>query len=131
MVSATGPNSLEISDQDRWSASLGPMTRRVLSEDLGRLLPPGKMVLPDAPAPEGTAQIVVTLAQFGRRADGKIVLVGSWSVLMGGARAPLLRRDVSLQSSRAGGGADVQAAGMSELLGQLAGQIAGALPARF
>jgi uncharacterized lipoprotein YmbA len=129
MVSATGPNSLKISDEDRWSAPLGVMTRRVLSQDLAVLLPPGMVVLPDAPAPATTARIVVTIAQFGLQANGKIVLVGDWSLLKGRTDTPVLRRDVSLQANPGGAGASAQAAGMSELLAQLAGRIAATLSA--
>ena len=83
MVSEIGPNALDISDQDRWSAPLADMTRNVLSQDLATYLPPGMVVLPDAPAPATTAQIVVSIAQFGPQASGKVVLVGSWSLLKG------------------------------------------------
>ncbi len=130
MVSEIGPNALNISDQDRWSAPLGEMTRRVLSQDLALHLRHDMVILPDAPAPPGTAQIVVTLAQFGPQADGRIALAGSWTLLKGDPARPVLRRDVSLQGARPGTGAAADAAGMSDLLAQLAAQIASALPAR-
>ncbi len=129
MVSEIGPNALDISDQDRWSAPLADMTRNVLSQDLATYLPPGMVVLPDAPAPATTAQIVVSIAQFGPQASGKVVLVGSWSLLKGNPPKPVLRRDVSLEGVRPGTGADADAAGMSNLLGQLAQRIASTLPA--
>jgi uncharacterized lipoprotein YmbA len=126
MVSATGPNVVAISDQSRWSAPLGPMTRLVLTQDLAGYLAPNQIVMPDAPAPPATWKIVVTLARFGRQADGRIALIGSWTLLKGNAAKPALRRDVSLQQPAAAG-ADGQAAGMSALLGQLAARIASAL----
>lgn len=126
MVSASGPNAVVISDQNRWSAPLGTMTRLVLAQDLARHLPAGKVAMPGAPVPPATWKIVVTLAQFGRQANGHIALVGSWTLLKGNAAKPALRRDVSLQQPAAEG-ASAEAAGMSALLGQLATGIASAL----
>ena len=127
MVRATGDNTVEISDQERWTAPLGEMARRVLSEDLAERLPRDKVVLPDAPAPPQTAQIVVSLAEFGADPGGKVALAGSWSLLEGERGKPLLRRDVSLQTAAKGPGASGDAAAMSELLGELASNIAKAL----
>lgn len=84
--------------------------------------------MPDAPAPPKTLDIVVTIAEFGRQADGQIGLVGSWSVVKGGTGPPILRRPISLERRPAGSGPDADAAGMSALLGELATQIAAALP---
>ena len=126
MVSASGANAVEISDQNRWSAPLGPMTRLVLTQDLARLLPAGKVVMPEAPVPPSTTSVVVTLAQFGRQPNGRVSLIGSWTVLKGTAGKAVLRRDADLETPAAAG-AEAQAAGMSDLLGQLAIRIASAL----
>ncbi len=123
MVSASGPNVIEVRDARRWSAPLGPMIRRVLSEDLQRRFVPGTVVMPDAPAPPRTRRVVVTVAQFWREADGRVQLIGSWSLLRAGSDAPLLRRDVAL-GVPAEDGAEAEVAGMSRLLAELAGQIA-------
>ena len=125
MVSVTGPNEVEVSDRSRWSAPLGPMTRLVLSEDLAALLPPGKVIMPDAPIPPATSKIVVTLARFGRDASGGIVLHGSWTLLTDSGKTKF-RRDFVLQQPAAEG-ANSEAASMSNLLGQLATRIASAL----
>jgi uncharacterized protein len=126
MVRRTGANSVDISDRDRWTAPLGEMSRSVLSQDLAARLPAGKVVPPDAPAPPRTAQIVVSLAQFGPAGDGRVVLDGDWS-LVDDREKPLLRRTVSLETASPGRGADGQAAAMSRLIGQLAGRIAATL----
>ena len=127
MVRATGDNSVEISDQDRWTAPLGELARRTLSEDLVERLPRDKVVLPDAPAPPHTTQIVVSLADFGVEPGGKVVLAGSWSLLDGERGKLLLRRDVALQTAARGPGGAGEAAAMSDLLGELASNIAKAL----
>jgi uncharacterized protein len=125
MVRRTGPNTVEISDQDRWAAPLDDMTRRVLSQDLANRLPDGKVVLPDAPSPPHTAGIVVAVAQFGPDGRGDIVLDGSWSLLKG--EQPALHHDVALTAAPSGSGAEAEAAGMSELLDRLAAEIASSL----
>lgn len=126
MVRRTGPTTVEVSDRDRWVAPLDSMVRRVLSEDLTTRLPEGAVVLPDSPSPPHTASIVVSIGQFELDPRGKVVLKGSWSVLKDGGM-PELRRDVALETSARGGDGSAQAEGMSELLGQLATQIATAL----
>jgi uncharacterized lipoprotein YmbA len=129
MVRRTGANSVDVSSQDRWTAPLDEMIRRVLSQDLAARLPKDKVVLPDAPAPPRTEQIVVTIAQFGPDAGGKVALDGSWSLLKDGRDAPALRRDIALATGAATADAAAEAAAMSQLLGQLAGRIADTLAA--
>jgi uncharacterized protein len=124
MVRAIGDNTVEISDQERWTAPLGEMARRVLSEDLAERLPRDKVVLPDAPAPPQTAQIVVSLAEFGSDPSGKVALAGSWSLLDGERGKLLLRQDIALQTAAKDTGGSGEAAAMSELLGELASDIA-------
>ncbi len=128
MVRRTGTNAVDISDRDRWSAPLGRMARNVLSQDLAARLPKGAVVLPDAPAPAATRQIVVTIAAFGPLADGTVRLRAEWALLDGSPAKPVLRRNVDLQVSSGRGGAAVASA-MSRLLGQLADRMAVALPA--
>ena len=128
MVIETGPNDVEISDQDRWSAPLGEMARSVLSQDLAAHLPSDMVVMPEAPATPETAQIVVTVARFGPQ-ENKVVLVANWSLLKGDPAKTVLRRDVAMETSRAGKGADGAAAGMSDLLGRLAARMASTLSA--
>jgi uncharacterized lipoprotein YmbA len=126
MVRHTGPNTLAISEDKLWSAPLGEMTRHVLSQDLARLLP-GKVIAPEAATPPATSKIVVAIAEFAPQPDGQVVLAASWSLLVGDAPTPALRRDVSLAVGGSGGGAAADAAAMSELLGQLAAHIAATL----
>ncbi|HEY6578774.1 MAG TPA: PqiC family protein [Rhizomicrobium sp.] len=128
MVRKSKGESVSISDTDRWSAPLGEMIRNVLSQDLQGRLPKGKVILPDAPAPAGTASIVVTIADFSAAADGRVALDGSWSLLKANTNTPNLHRDFDLQTN-GGSGADAVAGGMSSLLGELADDIASTLAA--
>lgn len=128
MVSQTGDTTVEINDQDRWAAPLDEMVRNVLSQDLLDRLPRDKVVLPEAPAPPKTTQIVVVISQFGPEARSGVTLAGSWSLLDGARSKPLLRRNMTLVSNSPTEDGVSKAAAMSQLLGQLAGQIASALP---
>ena len=128
MVRLSSANHVEISDTERWSAALDEMVRNVLSQDLAARLPQGMVVLPQAPAPPGTARLVVTIAQFGPDASGDVKLSGSWTLLPSGADTPTIERDVQINAGHAVT-ADATAAAMSRALGQLANQIAEGLAA--
>lgn len=126
MVRQLKGQSVEISDTDRWSAPLDEMIRNVLSQDLQNHLATGRVILPNAPAPKGTAGIVVTLADFAADADGRITLSGSWTLLDADTAKPALHREFDFHTD-GGSGADAAAGGMSRLLGQLASDIASGL----
>ena len=129
MVVHTDANSVAISGTDRWTGPLGPMMRRVLSEDLAARLSQESLILPDAPAPPDTRRIVVTVLRFGPAAGGDVVLDANWTVVGAAGGEPILRRDVQFREHRAARDGNAIAAAMSRLLGRLAGQIAGALTA--
>lgn len=131
MVRRTGANSVDIREEDRWTAPLGDMIREVLARDLAARLPQDKVVAPQSPAPPHTAQIVVSLAQFGPDAAGKVALDGDWSLLDGDREKLILRRHVALETAAGDRSADSQAAAMSRLLGQLAQEIATTLGQRL
>src|SRR5581483_7260338 len=111
----TGANTVEVDEQDRWTAPLGDMARRVLSEDLSQRVAKGRVILPDAPAPPETHQIVVSISEFGP-SGGAVKLNGSWS-LVDPKQHLVLQRDVDLQTPSPAPSASGEAAGMSGLLG--------------
>lgn len=123
MVKRTVGNSVDISDQNRWAAPLGDMIRNVLTQDLAVRLPKGKVILPDAPAPQNTRQIVATIAGFGPTSDGNVKLDGSWSLLGGSPAKSILSHDISLETQPPGPGGGGIAAAMSTLLGRLANRM--------
>lgn len=126
MVRMAGANSVEISETNRWSAAFDEMVRNVLAQNLAQRLPRGKLILPNAPAPPGTATLVVTLVSFGPDADGRVKLNGSWT-LLGGASADVVREhDVHFDGGPAPD-ADAAAAAMSRALGELASAMAAGL----
>ena len=125
MVRHTGAYTLDISDQHRWSAPLDAMIRQVLSQDRMKLLPPGKLILPQAPAPESTRKIVVNVVEFAPDAQGTVRFEGTWSLIEPEAGAPPENRTVQL-SEPAGNDVASQVKSMSRILERLAAQIAAA-----
>jgi uncharacterized protein len=126
MVSMTSANRVQISETNRWLGAFDEMARNVLAQDLAARLPKGKVILPQAPAPAGTTTLVVTIAQFGPDADGRVKLNGSWALLHGSSGLPALERNFQLDAGPTAD-ADATAAAMSRALGQLAGEIVSTL----
>jgi uncharacterized lipoprotein YmbA len=128
MVRRTGATTVDIDSAARWTAPLADMTRTVLSQDLAARLPKEKLILPDSPAPQNTAQIVVTIAEFGPAAESGTTLQGSWSLVKGVPAKPVLQRDFDLDTDASAVDGSSQAAAMSRRLARLADNIAAALP---
>jgi hypothetical protein len=126
MVRMTGENSVKISETDYWSAPLDLMIRNTLAQDLAARLPKNRMILPEAPAPSGTATLVAVITEFAPSDTGNIRLSGSWSLLSGGSSTTVLERSFKITGSPAPT-AQSMASAMSSALGQLASQIASAL----
>jgi uncharacterized lipoprotein YmbA len=124
MVSMTGPNQVAISETNQWSAPLDIMMRNILAADLVSRLSRDRVILPEAPAPEGTATLVVTITRFAPEAGGELRFAGSWSLLRGGN--PVKERQFEFRR-QAPGNPGSTAGAMSEMLGELADQIAATL----
>jgi uncharacterized protein len=122
MVRGEQDHQLTISDQDRWGAPFDDMTRRVLTQDLSRRLPPGMVLPPDAKVSGNARGIVVDILSFQPDASGQVMLDANWTLLQGDPDKPVLRRSAHL-TDRGGASAADQAAAMSRLVGQLADQI--------
>lgn len=122
MVRGEQDHQLTISDQDRWGAPFDDMTRRVLTQDLSRRMPPGMVLPPDAKLSGDARGVVVDILDFQPDASGRVTLDADWTLLQGDPAKPILRRSVHLTDQGSDSAAD-QAAAMSRLLGQLADQI--------
>jgi uncharacterized lipoprotein YmbA len=123
MVRHTSTYTLDISDQHRWSAPLDEMIRHVLSQDLMKRVPPGKLILPQEPAPASTRKIVVNVVEFAPDAQGTVRFEGTWSVIAAEPGAPPANHTVQL-SEPAGTDTASQVRSMSRILERLAAQIA-------
>jgi uncharacterized lipoprotein YmbA len=123
MVRHTSTYTVDISDQHRWSAPLDQMIQQVLSQDVMKRLPPGKLILPQEPAPASTRKIVVNVVEFAADAQGTIRFEGTWSVIAPEPGAPPTNHTVQL-SEPAGIDTASQVRSMSRILERLAAQIA-------
>lgn len=129
LVTQTGPNRLEVSEQDQWGAPLDEMMRRTLAQDLLARLPEGSFIPPNAPRPAGARGLVVDVVQL-QATPGRVVMQANWSLTGGASGDALLSRTVELSAPAAGQGAGGQAAAISRLLGELSDRIVVALAAR-
>lgn len=126
MVSSAGGGRLDISGQARWAAPLDQMIQGVLTEDLRRRLPPGRVLAPGDPQPEdGAARIAVNVLRFMPEADDTATLRADWT-LFDSENKVVRTRSHSLTVPQSGDpGAAVRA--MSRLIGQLADVIVASL----
>jgi uncharacterized protein len=126
MVRESAPGKLDVSDQNRWGAPFGEMTRRVLTQDLVQRLGPAAVILPDEPAPQAD-KIVVDILQFGSGPSGLVTFDGSCSLMRGGSDTPLATFHVHLSENAQPDNYRSDAAAMSHILGELADEIAAAV----
>jgi uncharacterized lipoprotein YmbA len=129
LVTRVAANRLAVADSDRWGAPLGQMMRSVLAQDLSSRLPAGTFIFPDAPAPDGTRQLVVTVLALDAQANGALTLQAGWTIMAGRPSRAVLTRETTLAVHGAGGGATAQASALSQAIGQLSDRIAASLAA--
>jgi len=127
MVRHDGPYTLDISDRHRWSAPLDEMVRRVLSQDLLRMLPANRVVLPEEPATAATENIVVGILEFSPDSSSTIRFEATWTLMPAAPDEQPRRRYVRLSESAEPNDAADQVRAMSRILDQLAAQMAHAL----
>ena len=120
MVRHSGVFTLDISDRHRWSGPLDEMIRRVLSQDLMRVLPPGGVVLPEEPAPPATRKIVVNVLEFAPDATGTIQFEGTWSLIYPDSHASPQSRYVRLSERADANDTNGQVNSMSRIIERLA-----------
>jgi uncharacterized lipoprotein YmbA len=96
------------------------MIRRVLSQDLAGVLPPGSVVLPEEPAPPTTQKIVVNIAEFAADASGTIHFEGTWSLISSDSPASPQNQSVRFVEPADAKDATDQVKSMSRILGRLA-----------
>ncbi len=126
LVSSAGGGRLDISGQARWAAPLDQMIEGVLSEDLRRRLPPGRVLAAGDPQPAGgSARIAVNVLRFMPEADGSVTLRADWTLFDSSGRV-VRTRPQAFTTPQAGNPEDAVRA-MSRLIGQLADVIVASL----
>ncbi len=121
----TEPASAEIAVDSvhRWSAPIGDLARATLTEDLIQRAP-GLTILPDgaAEAP-GVRYVVVDILSL-RHADGVFAMTATLYVSPAAPKAAALVRTVSFSTPSPGSDAGAEAAALSRLLRDVAGELA-------
>jgi len=116
-----GPGQLQLSDTAHWSAPLGAIARQALSADLVARLPPGKMIYPQLPKPDGALGLLVDVLEF--HTDGQSAeLEVSWVANPAGSAG-----SATLRASGPAANAAETAQALSALLAQLADRIVAGL----
>ena len=123
LVRDEGGDRFTVSDNDHWAAPVGELLRRVLTQDLAAVLPPDKVIFPDAPKLPGSQGLVVDILSITPSAEG-VVMQASWTVLPAPRGGPARQRTVRLTVPSAGAGVQGNATELSALAGQLAAAIA-------
>jgi hypothetical protein len=133
LITWVASGELRLDEYLRWAEPLDAGLHRTLAANLESLLPETRVVR--APWPSTArlgVRVRVELQRFGPQASGEAVLEGRFAVLPREGERPLLARPVSLKRgplasgpSGADAGAGVEA--MSELVADLAREVAAAL----
>ncbi|MHB8287266.1 MAG: PqiC family protein [Caulobacteraceae bacterium] len=128
VVQHTAADTLNVDDFTRWGAAPGDLSRRALSADLASRLPPGAVAYPSEPASPTTLSLAVDVASLQDGPEGA-TLEASWTLTGRSGSVVLARRTERIVIGSAGQGSTAVAAELSQLLGELADNIAMALPA--
>jgi uncharacterized lipoprotein YmbA len=126
VVTSMGANRLAVHDLDQWASPLGEMMRRTLAQDLLARIPQGGFVLPDAPRAAGVRGLVVDVLLLRADPGGQVTMQASWTLMTPGTNTAVIVRNVQLGAAGAPG-PEGEAAATSQILGQLADQIASSL----
>ena len=128
LVRETTAHEIAVSDFAHWSAPLGELARRTLTQDLLSRLPQGAVTFPDAPKPPNGRGIVIDVLALGHDADGSAVMDASWTLTAGqparGVTVAYTGRALRLRAPGGGAGPEATAAEFSALLGRLADAVA-------
>ena len=133
LVTWVAPGELRIDEYLRWAEPLDAGFSRTLAANLQAVLPDSRVVRSPWPSSARLgARVRVEVQRFGPEAGGEVVLEGRFAVLPAEGERPLVARPVALKRGPlASGPAGVDAAAgvdaMSELVGDLARDVAAAL----
>lgn len=123
LVSRGDGARLLMRDGERWAEPLDESVRRVLGENLSRLLGPGKVIF--LPAPTGvdvTNRLQLEITAFETKANNEVHLNARWSLSRTKADTSLRESRVQITIKEDGASAIVDA--MNQALLQLAAEIA-------
>ena len=125
-----GAHELRESPSGHWSERLSLGVTRAMWADLTARLPAGAITLAQRPG-TATREIVIAVDAFDVWSNGRCQLVANWTILDTDHKAVLASGGGTFTSAGVRGGAGDRAAvaGMANALGELANNIAAAIPA--
>ena len=127
VVTRTGPNSVRVSESDRWAEPLDASFRQVMALNLARLLGTDQVVLfPWYSSTHIDYQVEIDVGRFDTDTAGAAHLVTRWVVRDTRGRAVISQSsDLTAQTPTAGPAAGAGA--LSQVLGELSREIAGVI----
>jgi len=123
ILSVSGAGELRVNDFDHWSAPLAQIARQALSVDLDRRLPPGTVIYPRLPKPDGALGINVDILEFSV-VSSQASMRASWVIAPAAGLQAAKRGLAVLHDPLASTEPAAVARAWSQLIGQLADRIA-------
>jgi hypothetical protein len=128
LVTWTAPNELRLDEFLRWAEPLDEGTTRTLAENLAALLPGDRILRAPWPAAASPrCRVATELRVFGLQPDGEVRLEAGFALLAPKEERVLARRSFTDSRKPAAGGAPASVDAMSELVADLARQVAAAI----
>jgi uncharacterized lipoprotein YmbA len=116
---------VDVDSQVRWGEPLADMIGRVLAQDLSQRLPGSSVFSGDgAIGADPDLRVEVDVQRFDAAADGSVTLIANMAIEQGVSHTALASNSVSLRIVDAQTGPAALVAAMSDLLGQLADEMA-------
>ncbi len=133
IVTRTKANELVVSTYNQWAEPLGKSLSRVLSENIGAMVPTDRTILLPVKRSIRKAltldyQVTISFSKFEKDANGEVVLNARWVLLTDDKKELLLRRSVYKEMPKTDDYAEM-AASQSRLLTQFSQEIADAIKA--
>jgi uncharacterized lipoprotein YmbA len=125
IVSRVTDHRLRVASGESWSEPLGDMVGRILGEDLSDRLPGSVVFTETSPiSADPDAVVSVDIQRFDAGEDGALTLRGAIAVQRGRDQSGAVTRNVNLTTHVTTTGTSTLVNAMSDLLGQLADQVA-------
>lgn len=127
IVTRVAPNQVRLAQNEQWAEPLAENVRTVLAQDLAtRLGGANVVVFPWLGAFRPDCRVRIDVTRFDATAAGTAELAARWQVVCGSG--VLAARDAWISRPINGGGTEAAVAALSEALGDLASEIAVAIP---
>jgi hypothetical protein len=130
IVTRSGQNRFTVSEYDRWAEPLDENFTRILAQNLAGLLGTERIVsYPWTSDKKPVRFVTLEVLSFESNSAREAELFARWSVVDGSSKKPLSLKVSRLARQAKDGSTDASVAALSEALGDLSREIAGALGA--